>query len=90
MGGHNNEASKVADIDSPGYKILSATIDEVFPDAVSAPFLVIGGSDARHFDEVSDNVLRFLPIRLAPEDLKRLHGVNERVSVGNYAEIVEF
>jgi len=29
-------------------------------------------------------------MRLYPEDIKRIHGINERISIENYAEIIRF
>ena len=34
------------------------------------------------------NVYRFLPPRYRPEDVRRYHGVDERISVENYAQCV--
>jgi len=39
-------ASKVAPTNSAQYKLLNKTIREVFPDAVVAPGLLIGGTDS--------------------------------------------
>jgi carboxypeptidase PM20D1 len=55
-----------------------------------APSLVAGATDTRHFIGIADNLFRFLPARLAREDLKRYHGIDERVAVDNYAEFVRF
>jgi carboxypeptidase PM20D1 len=40
--------------------------------------------------DLADNSYRFLPIRLGPEDLKRIHGANERVAVDTYLDIIRF
>ena len=55
-----------------------------------SPSLVLGATDTRHFTALSDNLFRFLPARLGREDLKRYHGVNERVGVENYGEFIRF
>ncbi len=47
-------------------------------------------TDARHYASVSDNIYRFVPLRLSRDDLQHIHCVNERISVDNYAEIVQF
>jgi carboxypeptidase PM20D1 len=52
--------------------------------------LVVGATDARHYARLSDHVYRFVPMRLRPEDLPRIHGVDERISVENLAELVRF
>lgn len=62
----------------------------VEPSCVQAPSLVVGATDARHYAALSDHVYRFVPMRLRPEDLPRIHGVNERIAVENLAELVRF
>jgi carboxypeptidase PM20D1 len=41
-------------------------------------------TDARHYADLGENVYRFLPLRLSSDDLKRLHGIDERVEVPDY------
>jgi carboxypeptidase PM20D1 len=90
LGEDYSEASRIADRKSSGFKILEKSIKQVFPDCVVAPYLVMATADARHYQEISDCVLRFLPTRMTPDDFKRLHGTNERVSIENYEEIIRF
>ncbi len=82
--------SPVSSIESEGYKTLQQTIRDVFPSSVVIPGLVGGGTDARYFYEVSDDVYRFYPIRLGPESFTRFHGIDEKISKDNYTEIVLF
>lgn len=84
------EASNISDVHGPAFQVLERTIKELFPETVIAPFLVLGGTDARHYQDVSDSQLRFVPLRSAPEDTERAHGTNERISVTNYREIIVF
>jgi len=88
--GRPQEPTSVSDPRSPGFARLERTIRQVFPGVLVAPYLVMAGTDARHYDRICPLVLRFLPTRLEPQDLARIHGTNERVSVDNYAEIVRF
>ena len=85
-----NEASKISDLNSEGYKIMKRTIAEVFPDAAIAPYLVLGGTDSKHYEPISDSLFRFAPMRVGVEDQEREHGTNERVGVGNYGEMIKF
>lgn len=55
-----------------------------------APFLVVGGTDARNFELVSPNVYRFAPIVTTTETLGLVHGTNERVGVDNYLAAIGF
>ena len=63
---------------------------EVFPGAVVAPGLATVTTDSRHYDRIADDTFRFIPMRMTNEDLERLHGVDERIAVENYHEIVRF
>lgn len=88
--GLNSEPSPVSSTDSRAFAAIQRTIGRVFPQALVAPALVVGATDARHFSDVADDVYRFLPIRLGPDDVVRVHGVDERVAVANVAEAVVF
>jgi carboxypeptidase PM20D1 len=85
-----SEASRVSPTDAPPYQLINRTIREVFPGTVVAPGLMIGGTDSRHFEGISDHVFRFSPVRAKAEDLSRFHGTNERISVDNLAELIRF
>ena len=47
-------------------------------------------ADARYFQGLSRNVFRFLPVRLTSEDLRRMHGTNERLAVRDYEQAIRF
>jgi carboxypeptidase PM20D1 len=85
-----SEPSKVARTDAPGYQAIAKTIRQLHSDVIVAPALMLGATDARHFDDVADNVYRFSPVRAGPNDLARFHGTNERISVDNYTEMIQF
>jgi len=89
-GDFNTEASRVARQDGTAFMAVNRTIRQVFPDVVVAPGLMIGATDSRYFDGLSDSVLKFGPVRAHPEDLPRFHGTNERMSVKGYADMIRF
>lgn len=82
--------SPVSSIDSESFKILEKTIRDMFPTSIVVPGLVGGGTDARYFYEISDDVYRFYPIRISPSSMTRFHGIDEKISKNNYKEIIEF
>ena len=84
------EASKVSNVNGPAYRYLTQVVKESFPGVVPVPNLTVGGTDSRHYLPLTDNVFRFIPIRMGPGDLSRFHGTNERVSVENMGEAVNF
>ncbi|WP_426340242.1 M20 family peptidase [Pseudoduganella sp. S-14] len=89
-GDFNTEASRVARQDGAPFAAVNRTIRQVFPDVVVTPGLMIGATDSRYFDGMSDSVLKFGPVRAHPEDLPRFHGTNERMSVKGYADMIRF
>ena len=82
--------SPVSSIDSENFKILEKTIRDMFPNSIVVPGLLGGGTDARYFYEISDDVYRFYPTRIGPNSMKRFHGIDEKISKDNYKEIIEF
>ena len=55
-----------------------------------APYLVVVLTDARYYTHLSSNIFRFLPIRMRAEDLERMHGIDERLSVRQYQTAIRF
>ncbi|HEV2147832.1 MAG TPA: M20 family peptidase [Longimicrobiaceae bacterium] len=88
--GFASEPSPVSSTESAGWKVLQRSIRQTFPDAVVAPYLVVGATDARYYAGLSESVYRFLPVRLTAADLARMHGTDERVGVADYATAVRF
>jgi carboxypeptidase PM20D1 len=82
------EPSPPSEIDTEGWKLLARSVREVSPGTIVAPYLMLAGTDARHYRNLSDSVYRFMPLRLELEDTKRIHGTNERVGVESYADLV--
>ena len=82
--------SEISSADDEGYAVVRRAIAHAFPEAVVVPFLVVGGTDGRHYAGVARQVYRFLPIRMKAEDRKRMHGTDERTTVEGFADAVRF
>jgi carboxypeptidase PM20D1 len=80
--------SPVASPDSQGFRLLARTIRQVVPGTVVTPWLVVGGTDSRYYASLTPNVYRFVGIAIDRDDLKRIHGIDERVGVGAFATAV--
>ena len=87
-GRFHSEPSGVSDPESPAFRSLERSILAVAPDVITAPYLVVVVSDARHYADLSRDVFRFLPLRLASTDLARMHGIDERVAIADYERAV--
>ncbi|WNC68763.1 M20 family peptidase [Thalassotalea nanhaiensis] len=85
-----NNPSKVSSTESLGYKLISQTIREFANDALVAPYLVMGGTDSKYFYPLTDSVYRFLMMRVTPETMKIVHGIDEHISIENYIMSIQY
>jgi carboxypeptidase PM20D1 len=84
------DPSPVSEASGEAYDRVAAATLAAYPDVAVASGLMIGQTDSRHYLPLAQQTYRFLPSRLKPEDVKRIHGSNERIGVANYAEIIRF
>ena len=84
------DASPVSDIHSAAYGFIEKTIKAHFPDAGVSPYLIMGGTDCRHFHALTDTALRFAPVRMTNEQNASCHAVDENVTIASLAEGVRF
>ena len=84
------DCSPVVDVHSAGYAYIRQCVREVFPEAGIAPYVMLGGTDAKHYAKVCDCALRFAPTVLTPQQLASMHASNENLSVDALARAVAF
>jgi len=84
------EPSAVSSTTSFGYTTLDKTIHQLFPDALTAPNMVIAATDCRHFSSVSENIYRFSPIFINDTNINSFHGLNERIAIEDFNKAVSF
>lgn len=82
--------SPVSNTGAEPYQMLRQTIRESFDQALVAPALFVAASDSRHFHNLTSNLYRFRPIRARHEDRPRVHGIDERIGIENYFEMIRF
>ncbi len=85
-----NEASPVSSSDGWQFKAIQQAGKNVYQQSVIAPYLMFAGSDAKHYNLVSKNTYRFLPVLITSDDLNRMHGTNEHLSVDNFINAIKF
>ncbi|GAB4305532.1 MAG: hypothetical protein Kow0097_04040 [Candidatus Bipolaricaulota bacterium] len=76
--------------DTEAYRALSRVVRELFPRAVVAPNLVVGAKDSRYYAPIARSTFRFVPIVMTREDMGRIHGTGERISVESLARCGAF
>ena len=85
-----NSPSAISSKESGAFKTIERSIHQVFPDALPAPYIMLGGSDSIKYESVCSNIFRFSPYRLKTSDMNKIHGNNECISIESMAGVVSF
>ncbi len=75
------EASSFSPTDSRSFKIIGELCKGIVPSSIIAPYLVMGGTDAYHYEPICENIYRYAPFVVDLELLRCTHGTNERLPV---------
>ncbi|XP_060070411.1 N-fatty-acyl-amino acid synthase/hydrolase PM20D1.2-like isoform X1 [Ylistrum balloti] len=73
-----------------GFQMVKSSIRQVWTEAAVAPGVMIGNTDTIHYTPFTHNIYRFSPTFMFPDDIPRFHGNNERLSVNNYEQAINF
>ena len=85
-----SEPSPQASTESAGYSSIVQAIHQTFPDVLVAPGLMVAATDSRHMRVLGADTYRFAPHVLAAEDLKRIHGTDERIALTDLEQGIRF
>lgn len=78
------------DIHSDAFHYVEQVVHDVFKDLPTCPYVMTGGTDARFYEEISENCIRFAPIVFGKEQMKGMHGLNECVETSSLPGAVDF
>lgn len=82
--------SSFSPTDSRCFNIIKRLAMAVDENTIVAPFLVMGGTDAYHYQPICDNVYRYAPFKASTELLLTTHGTNERLPIACIEDSVSF
>lgn len=90
--GAAREASPISPADSPAFERLRELVLASRPeqDLVVLPYLMMGGTDARHYSALTDHIYRIVPYQLSDSALASIHGHNERIDLSEYQRLIGF
>ncbi|MCR9097445.1 MAG: M20/M25/M40 family metallo-hydrolase [bacterium] len=77
-----------ASASGPAFQLAKDSVLAEIPDAVVMPGLVPGATDTRHFGDVADEILRFVPMQLEISERSGAHGRDERILIEPLARSV--
>ncbi len=84
------EASPYASTESEAWKKIEKAVEDTWRDAVVSPYLMLAGSDSRHFSRICRDVYKFSAMALSKEERGLIHNDNERIAVEKIDQCVEF
>lgn len=86
----SNNPSPVSDIHVASFTSIATITRQLDNSIIVAPYLVLGATDSRHYNALTNQIYRFTPVKMNKEDLKRTHGINERISLTDMENSVKF
>lgn len=78
---NGSDASREGTVSGSGYQRMRQAVETIYPELPVVPFVLGGGTDSRHFQELTEEVLRFSPMYAAPHQGRGVHGENESAYV---------
>jgi carboxypeptidase PM20D1 len=88
--GESNNPSPTSSVNSDSFKQISSALRAVFPEAAVSPTLVIAGTDSQYYRGITTDAYRIQPVWLEYEDLDRIHGTDERLSITQFIRMINF
>lgn len=85
--GYYNEVPEMSPIDTETFKNIQKSLKEVFKDCISVPYFISGGTDSKHYYNITKNIYRVTPSIKEKDEVG--HGINERIPIDNYEEYIK-
>ena len=77
--------------DDTSFQAIAVSALEVYPDAHPSPAMMVANTDTVHYANLTDSIYRFAPTLFrSSAEMDRFHGINEKISVDNYIQVVQF
>ncbi|MGI5977219.1 MAG: M20/M25/M40 family metallo-hydrolase [Candidatus Limivicinus sp.] len=82
--------STPADLEGEGYRLVEDTIHKIFPGVEVTPYILLGATDSRYFEEICGSCIRFAPFIIDDQQFNSLHAVNENINIETLPGAVKF
>lgn len=76
-----SDPSPESPTDNAQFAAIAAAVGEAFPEATTAPYLMMAATDSRWFHRFSPAVYRFAPLAMTASQRASIHGVDESVTI---------
>jgi len=85
-----NDYTPATDIYGEAFQTVQRVIGQTFPGCAGSPYVMTGATDARFYQAICPNVVRFAPVIYGPEQMKGMHGLNENIEYNCLPGAVDF
>ena len=85
-----HDCSKTTDVNDKNYKYVCNCIKDIFEGVEPSPYIMLGGTDSRHYTRICDSVIRFSPLKITKQQLQSIHAVDENISVDALYDATRF
>lgn len=86
----NDEPAPVVDFRKEPFELVETVIQTVYPDITVVPYIMTGGTDAKYYNDLTQDGIRFSPLHITTEQMSRIHGVDENVDIATLKTGVRF
>lgn len=84
------DPSTVVAHDSNAFALIENATEKFFPGYDVIPYVITGGTDARFYNDLCDNALRFAPIEITQQQYQSVHTKNENITLDRLPLAVDF
>ena len=87
---NGNNPSECSEASGEAWAQLSEAIHQTWDGVIVSPYLMMAGSDSRHYSPICPHVYRFSPVAMSLEERKTIHADDERIPLTKLCDIVRF
>jgi carboxypeptidase PM20D1 len=88
--GHGaTDPSPFSSTGSAAWRAVTTAVEETFPEAIAAPWILVGATDSRYYNDFAGDVYGFVPFTI-PSEGSGFHDTNERIRTADAERAVSF
>ncbi len=76
--------------ESDAFALIERTAAEIYPGYGVMPYVMTGGTDAKFYEPICENALRFAPIEITAQQLASVHARDENLCIASLPPAVDF
>lgn len=87
---YSHQPCPVVDYHAAPFLLVEETIREFFPSCEVSPYVMTGGTDAKFYNDICENGIRFAPLEINAQQYASIHGLDENLSTDVLPAGVDF